>query len=563
MKAMILAAGLGTRLRPYSRHTPKALFTINERPVLAMAIEKLQKAGFSAVIINTHHHHRQIESFIANSTFAIPVHTRHEEDILGTGGGIRNVADFWENDSLLVINTDIVCNIDLTRVYEYHQTHGHPVTMVMHDHAQFNSVWVDAEDFVTGFGPRQQKPQHRILAFTGIHVLERCVLDYLPPQGPAHIIDAYTKMIETNQRIKAHVVQGHRWYDIGTPENYQAAVYDHMAPAAFSKAFGHRPAGALQKVPLKGDGSDRRWSRIHDTENSLILVEHGIRSSTGVQEVDAYVSIGRHLAAHGVPVPKIYAHDRHAGLVFNQDLGDIHFQTLIDTTDAPETCKRYQMVIDQWIAMAVNAGKGFDTAWTYQTPYYDAQVVLDNECRYFAQAFLEGYLDWMPAHDRLLQEFEQLAEKIMQTGIAGFIHRDFQSRNIMVQGEQPYFIDFQGGRLGPIQYDLAFLLIGPYTDLPGSVQSQLVVYAVEKLRHCIEFNQDQFLKGYGFCAVSRNLQILGAFAYLSRIKGKSHFETYIPKAAQSLLRNLTCLKGLSLPKLEKIAEKIVHGISNT
>ncbi|MGD8835182.1 MAG: sugar phosphate nucleotidyltransferase [Desulfobacteraceae bacterium] len=562
MKAMILAAGLGTRLRPYSRHTPKALFTINERPVLAIAIEKLQKAGSSAVIINTHHHHRQIESFVANSTFSIPIYTRHEKKILGTGGGIRNVADFWEKESLLVINADIVSNIDLARVCEYHQNHAHPVTMVMHDHARFNSVSVDAEDFITGFGPRRQNPQHRTLAFTGIHVLDRCVLNYLPPQGPAHIIDAYTKMIEAGERIKAQVIRGHRWYDIGTPENYQSAVYDHMAPEAFIKAFGHRPAGALQKVPLKGDGSDRRWSRIHDTENSLIVVEHGIRSSTGVQEVDAYVSIGRHLAAHRVAVPKIHAHDRHAGLVFNQDLGDTHLQTFIGKMDANESCKHYQAVIDQWIVMAVEAGRSFDTVWTYQTPYYDAQVVLDNECRYFTQAFVEGYLGWPPAYEELRQEFEQLAEKIMQAGIAGFVHRDFQSRNIMIQGEKPYFIDFQGGRLGPIQYDLASLLIDPYTDLPGPVQSQLLVYAVEKLRNCIEFNRDQFLKGYGFCAVSRNLQILGAFAFLSRIKGKPHFETYIPIAARSLQRNLACLKGLSLPKLEKIAEKIVHEINN-
>lgn len=555
---MILAAGLGTRLRPYSRHTPKALFTINEQPVLAMAIEKLQKAGFDAVMINTHHHHRQIEDFIAQSTFAIPVHTRHEAEILGTGGGIRNVADFWENECLLVINADIVCDIDPARILAFHRSHEHPVTMVMHDHKQFNSVHVDADDYVTGFYSDCEYQGIRKLAFTGIHVLDRRVLDFLPPQGPAHIIDTYKKMIAADEKIKACIVYGHRWYDIGTPQNYQAAVYDHMAPTAFESAFGRCPTGKIQKQPLQGDGSDRRWYRLSQEGKSLIMADHGIRTQKEPQEVDAYISIGRHLAARKVAVPKIYAYDRHAGLVFNEDLGDTHLQTLIGIKDEPQILRCYRQVIDQWITMALEGSNGFDTAWTYQTPHYDAQVVLNNECRYFSEAFLQGYLRWDTAYEELRPEFEQLAKKIMETEIRGFLHRDFQSRNIMVKNKRICFIDFQGGRLGPIQYDLASLLIDPYADLPGSVQSELLGYAVRKLQHCTDIDQDRFIQGYACCALSRNLQILGAFAFLGRIKGKIQFEKYIPQAVKSLVRNLSCLKGFSLPKLEELAGKIIR-----
>jgi NDP-sugar pyrophosphorylase family protein len=559
MKAMILAAGLGTRLRPYSRHTPKALFTINERPVLAIAIEKLQTAGFDAVMINTHHHHRQIDAFIAQNTFAIPVQTRHEADILGTGGAIRNVADFWEHDSLLVINADIVSDIDLAEVYGFHKSHPHPVTMVMHDYAKFNGVHVDINDFITGFRgkPCTKTKGTRKLAFTGIHVLDRRVLDFLPTHGPAHIIDAYQKMIVSDEGIKAKVVRGPRWHDIGTPQSYQAAVYDHMVPQAFETALGRKPSGTIKKQTLQGDGSDRKWYRLTHQAQSLILVDHGIRTDSHPQEVDAYVAIGRHLAANKVAVPRIYIQDRHAGLVFTEDLGDTHLQALIDTDDPNQIRRLYEPVIDQWVLMAVKAKKGFDTKWTCQTPYYDTQVILDNECRYFTEAFLHGYLRWEISYQKLKPEYDQLAEGIRKTEIRGFIHRDFQSRNIMVQNERPHIIDYQGGRIGPIQYDLASLLIDPYANLPEPLQLQLLTYAIEKVQNTIDIDPDRFRRGFSLCAVSRNLQILGAFAFLSQIKGKKQFKQYIPRAVVSLRRNLSCLRGLTLPKLEKIAVKII------
>jgi NDP-sugar pyrophosphorylase family protein len=561
MKALILAAGLGKRLRPYSQHTPKALFTINERPVLAMAIEKLQKAGFDAVIINTHHHHQLIETFIAQTNFVIPVQTRHEVDILGTGGAIRNVADFWENDNLLVINADIVSDIDLAEVYGFHNANPHPVTMVMHDYAQFNGVDVDANDFITGFYGKNRPPESRKLAFTGIHVLDRRILDFLPPRGPAHVIETYQKMIQAGERIKAKVARGHRWYDIGTPKSYQAAVYDHMAPLAFETASGRRPGGTIQKLILQGDGSDRHWYRLKHEAQSIIMVDHGIRSHPHTQEVDAYVDIGRHLAIHQVAVPRIYLYDRHAGLVFTQDLGDTHLQSVINADDPDHTRRRYEAVIDQWILMAVAASRGFDTKWTWQTPCYDTQVILNNECRYFTEAFVQGYLQWEISYEELQTECRQLAEGIRATEVRGFIHRDFQSRNIILQNDQPHIIDYQGGRLGPIQYDLASLLIDPYANLPEPLQSQLLSYAIEKVQHCIDIDPDRFRTGFRLCAISRNLQVLGAYAFLSQIKGKKQFEQYIPRAAISLGRNLSCLKGLSLPKLEILAANIIDEIT--
>jgi NDP-sugar pyrophosphorylase family protein/tRNA A-37 threonylcarbamoyl transferase component Bud32 len=554
MKALILAAGLGTRLRPYTDHKPKALFTINQRPVLARAIEALHRAGFEAVWVNAHHLHDQIEDYIAGTRFPIPVTVLHEVDILGTGGALRNVAGHWESGPLLVINADVVSDIDPALVSTFHKAHGHPVTMVMHDRAEFNSVCVDVDDFVTGFS-RKDETGERLMAFTGIHVVDRKVLEFLPGKGAAHIIDAYQQMLETGERIKALVVTGHYWQDIGTPERYRSAVFDQMAPTAFEAAFGSRPRGPIIPRQLHGDGSDRKWYRITCGPQTLIMADHGIRQGTGWQEVDAYVRIGRHLQACGAAVPKIYLHDSCSGLVFVEDVGDSHLQSVIQRMDEPGQTRLYRQVIDHWLSMAMGGRSNFDTRWTCQSTHYDRQIILERECRYFIEAFVQNYLGWQWRYEDFKTEFERLARQIDQTRIMGFLHRDFQSRNIMVQQQRIVFIDFQGGRLGPVQYDLASLLIDPYAALPEAFQDRLFAYGANQLNSRFGENLEKCEKGYALCAVARNLQILGAYAFLSRVKGKRQFETYIPAAVDSLVRNVARAPA-SLPRLTDASRRI-------
>ena len=554
MNALILAAGLGTRLRPYTDHKPKALFTINQRPVLARAIDALHRAGFAAAWVNAHHLHSQIENYIAETRFPIPVTVFREVDILGTGGALRNVAGHWKSGALLIINADVVSDISPKRVAAFHQSHEHPVTMVMHDREEFNSVCVDADDFVTGFN-RKQRPGERLMAFTGIHMVDQKVLEFLPSGGSAHIIDAYRRMLEAGERIKALVVAGHYWQDIGTPERYRAAVFDQMAPSAFEAAFGIRPQGPIVQLELHGDGSDRNWYRLECGSQTLIMADHGIRQAGEWQEVDAYVRIGRHLHACGVSVPRIYLHDSCSGLVFVEDAGDSHLQTSIQRLDEAGQERIYRQVIDQWLTMAVEGRSHFDTRWTCQSTHYDRQIILERECRYFVEAFVQNYLGWKWRYDDFKTEFERLARQIDRTQIQGFLHRDFQSRNIMVQRQRILFIDFQGGRLGPIQYDLASLLIDPYAALPAAAQDQLLAYGANQLSSRYGANQEKFETGYALCAVARNLQILGAFAFLSRVKGKRQFEAYIPAAVNGLVRNVT-RATVSLPRLTDAVRKI-------
>ena len=564
MKAMILAAGLGTRLRPYSRHTPKPLFTIDQRPLLDIIIERLQRSGCEAAMINTHYHHTQIEAFVQAQDYPLPVKTRHEPEILGTGGGIRNMSDFWEDGPMLVLNADVVCDIDLKKVFRFHQRHAAPVTMVMHDCETFNSVWVDQNDRIVGF---QRDPKSaadvRQLAFTGIHVLDRRVLDFLPASGPAHIIDAYQRMLDSGESIAAYVSRGHYWQDIGTPQNYRSAVYDHMAPAAFAEAFGTWDRTPIECRRLHGDGSDRQWFRLTAGTQHLIMADHGLRMTSDREEVDAYVDIGRHLWACAAAVPRIWSFDRFAGLVFLEDLGDRNLQQAAAGLSEALQIGLYRRVIDRWVDMAVECVKGFDLEWTYQTRQYDRQVIIENECRYFVEAFLRGYLGWDIDFEVLAEEFEDLATETLNAEPFGLMHRDLQSRNIMLQNEKVYFIDFQGARLGPLQYDLASLLIDPYVGLSRSAQRDLLSYCADRIDDRCGIDAAAFQRGYPCCALTRNLQMLGAFSYLSRIKNKTQFETYIPGAVQCLQRRLENDGSIAvpLPKLAQVVNRAARQIA--
>jgi len=236
-------------------------------------------------------------------------------------------------------------------------------------------------------------------------------------------------------------------------------------------------------------------------------------------------------------------------------LGDLHFQTAVRRTqDRAEIVAHYRAVMDILIKMGVEGAKGFDPAYTYQTPSYDRELIIEREAKYFVTAFLNGYKGLEIGFEQLHKEFELIAETSLKTDHIGFLHRDFQSRNILVRDKKYYVIDFQGGRLGPLQYDLASLLIDSYVELPQDVQDRLLSDYLTRLSKVIPVDPGRFLHAYHYCAINRNLQILGAFAYLSRQKGKKDFEAYIPPALKSLKQRLQNVEPQVCDQLRRIVE---------
>ncbi|MGD9149143.1 MAG: sugar phosphate nucleotidyltransferase [Desulfobacterales bacterium] len=564
MKALILAAGLGTRLRPYTDHTPKPLFTVSGKTLLDITITKLIDAGCSAVIINTHHLHEQIEGFVARQTYAIPIQTRYEPRILGTGGAIKNVSDFWSDQPFMVVNADIVSTIDFKSVYDFHRQHSYPATLVLTDDAEFNSVTCDNHGFVTGFAHSPSQANHPVptLTFTGIQVLNPSVLDFISEAMPASSIDAYQRMIAKGKKIRAYVAKAAYWKDIGTAERYRTAVFESMVTSVYQRVFAEADLKTLQQQRLKGDGSDRQWYRLRVNQKSMILADHGMKEKDRIDAADAFCNIGRHLFKQDLPVPRIYDGDILSGFVFIEDLGDRDLQTAVNEADNFETAMGlYQSAIDLLIKFSQRGADQFDTAWCYQTPDYNTSMILEAECRYFVDAFLNTYLGLDQPYDEFKEEFEFLAENALQHAVQGLMHRDFQSRNIMIKNSNLYVIDFQGARMGPLQYDLASLLIDPYVDLPPDIQSRLLAYCLKQLTSQMTVTAAEFRRCYRYCCLTRNLQMLGAFGFLTRVKQKPYFEKYIPTAVRTLTDNLKQSHHKTLPGLCNLMDSIKDPIA--
>ncbi len=560
MKALILAAGFGTRLLPYTHHTPKPLFPVSGKPLLNLIIENLIRSGCTGVIINTHHLHEKIETFIAGQNYEIPVITRYEPTILGTGGAIKNTADFFDSSPFMVINSDILTDINLRDVYEFHLSHDQSATLVLHDHQVYNHVSVTNNGSIIGFHEQVAPSQDgtlKKLAFTGIQVLDADLIPLIRQQNYFSSIDLYQHMISQNQMPKALIVQDHFWTDIGTPESYLDTVYRFAAPQAFQKAFSISSTGMISKDKLKGDGSDRQWYRLTAENRTLILVRHGIREQINTCEVDSFIQIGQHLQQKKLPVPVIYSFDAFAGLVFLEDLGDTHLVDVVQQLKhRSNRIAVYQEVIQLLIHMSQNGKIDFLPTMTYQTREYSKELIIEKECRYFKDAFVKAYMKMNCPEKPLENDFSDLADSALKNGINGFMHRDFQSRNIMVKGSSYYLIDFQGGRIGPLQYDLASLLIDPYVALAFEEQMELIDFCAKALENIASIPIETFRKSVFYCALTRNLQILGAFGYLSLVKGKKWFEQNIPCALQSLTYYLQKTEKNELPVLKAVAETI-------
>lgn len=213
MQAMILAAGFGTRLLPYTTLRPKPLFPLLNQPLLLLTIQRLQQAGFDHIVVNCHYLKEQIIDALQGTP---GVEVQVEEQVLGTGGGLGMAAERFRDEPVLVTNGDIYHTIDFRKLYDAHGASGADVTLAMHDYPRFNNVAVD-DDRIVGFGG-QDAPN--LLAFTGLHVLSPALLLPLSGTTQSCIIDYYRQLLAQQKQLRAHRVDHCFWTDMGTKEDY-------------------------------------------------------------------------------------------------------------------------------------------------------------------------------------------------------------------------------------------------------------------------------------------------------------------------------------------------------
>jgi mannose-1-phosphate guanylyltransferase len=213
MQAMILAAGLGTRLLPHTLIRPKPLFPVLNQPLLMLTIRRLKNFGFDHIVVNCHHLAEQI----AAAVDALPgVVVQQEEHILGTGGGLRRALPLFREEPLLVTNGDIYHTVDLGIFYRRHLQNNSKITLALHDCPRFNSVSVKdgrVEAFDSGNSPDK-------LAFTGLHLIDPCLLRGIAENSYSCIIDHYRALLAGGVKIEYYRVDGSYWTDMGTEEDY-------------------------------------------------------------------------------------------------------------------------------------------------------------------------------------------------------------------------------------------------------------------------------------------------------------------------------------------------------
>jgi NDP-sugar pyrophosphorylase family protein len=235
MKAMIFAAGLGTRLRPLTDHLPKALVRVGGKPLLQWNIEKLITAGISEIVINIHHFPDQIRDFLLSSNyFGITIHLSDESDeILDTGGGLKKAAPLLTGDEpILIHNVDILSNLDLNLLLAYHLSQQALATMVVRERKTDRHLLFDPLMRLTGWinlktGELKEPVPginlySRMLAFSGIQIIDPRFLQQMNGSGRFSLIDTYLQMAPEH-RIIGYEDTSSLWMDVGKPEQLAEA----------------------------------------------------------------------------------------------------------------------------------------------------------------------------------------------------------------------------------------------------------------------------------------------------------------------------------------------------
>lgn len=321
---------------------------------------------------------------------------------------------------------------------------------------------------------------------------------------------------------------------------------------ALAAGFSSDP---VEVETLAGDGSERRFFRVRCRTRHAVVLISPRQKHDGMDENDSYFAIGNHLYQRQVPVPRIFWADLTQGYFLLEDLGDFHLQTLARPRGG-NLFPIYRRAVRLLANLHQRAPEGFTADYCFDTPAYDPAFVFERELEYFRKWFLNGYLGLEIGPDDLRRDFETIAEAAGDTGYSHVIHRDFQSRNILVCAQNLRLIDFQGMRFGPPAYDLASLLIDPYVRIPLELERKAVALYWTKAQDYLGGSFRDFLGSYGVLRLCRNLQILGAYGYLGLVKGKKHFLRYIPQAWKQLSYWMNNPIGGRYPELRKLIRRI-------
>ncbi len=299
----------------------------------------------------------------------------------------------------------------------------------------------------------------------------------------------------------------------------------------FERHF-HSPVERVQPVQGELGGSGRKIIRLSGAGKNAIGILYGVR-----EENVAFLEFSRHFRKHGLPVPEIYGEALDQGAYLEEDLGDTTLYDLLSKNRQAESIKpqvieAYRKVIATLPRFQIEAGRDLNYKVCYPRGSFDRQSI-SWDLNYFKYYFLR--LAGISFNEQALEDdFDALTQFLLSAPRDFFLYRDFQSRNIMLRDGQPYFVDYQGGRKGALQYDVASLLYDAKADLPPELRQQLLDHYLDTLSGFLDIKREAFMHHYYAYVYIRIMQALGAYGFRGFYERKVHFLQSVPYALKNL-----------------------------
>jgi aminoglycoside/choline kinase family phosphotransferase len=316
-----------------------------------------------------------------------------------------------------------------------------------------------------------------------------------------------------------------------------------------------RPGTDITIQTLPQAGSNRQYFRVHHNNNSYIVTFN----PTNVPENNAFIEFSRHFNTKQLPVPEILYSDAEKKKYIQSDLGDVSLFQLIQQHGYNDYIfELYKKTFAQLARLQIEGGQDLDYNNCIATKSFDKQAIY-SDLLYFKYYFLRA-LQLPYDKNLLLNDFEMLSSFLVQEDMKFFMHRDCQSRNVMVKDDRVYFIDYQGGMQGALQYDVASMLWQARAALPYEWRDELYEYHFSHVNNLLgnRLNKEYFSDNYYGFVLIRMLQTLGAYGYRGLFERKPYFISSIPFALRNLrwfLQNKSI--PIRLPELQRVLYAIV------
>lgn len=322
---------------------------------------------------------------------------------------------------------------------------------------------------------------------------------------------------------------------------------------------------------MPSSGSSRRYFRVKTDRRFLVGA-----FNLNVEENDAFFSFTKHFHECGLPVPEVLAVSESKEIYLQTDLGDVtlfhHVEDCLNNGHFDKnTIDLYKKTLDKLVDFQTIGHKGLDYSKAFPTPAFDEMSIME-DLNYFKYCFLKEQEEISFNETRLDGDFQRLAKYILEAPSDFFMYRDFQSRNIMIVDNEPYFIDYQGGRKGPLQYDVVSLLYQVKARMPQELRDELIDYYKVKLTHTQDHHIERlkgveespeydliesFDKFFPAFVLLRLLQVLGAYGFRGLIQKKLHFMQSIPYAIRELMKvNESWTLPFELPELQSVLQQL-------